>query len=524
MTDTPRFTLRDLPLPAKLVVTVFLLSVGVGYFSALVQIHFQHSDKNGEAMPTPANVVAVFAGKKWDAGGGPAPVSRLESLVSGPKTGALTSSNMTPAFFDKDEAYKQEIKKRPRAEVDAEREAERLAVVAWSKLAPDARKAAYDADRAEGPEFGGKAVKIKTILKARCETCHAAGGDKSDIPLDTYDALDKLMKVGAAAPPGGGWVDSGKQIGLVKLTQSTHAHLLSFSMLFSLTGLVFAFTSYPTVARCVLSPLVLLAQVADVSCWWLARLDAPYGPYFAYCILGTGGVVGMGLAAQIVLSVFAMYGRKGKVGVLLVFLVGGAVGGLVMLKVVKPYLDKEKADAAAQPAPKPAEKPADPPAVGAGVWGQKLLTGQFKPGGVWNGKAEGGMVRAFFDKDQDFRDALKEKAPELPTLQAERETERALAEAWFGLPDDARKRAYAADSLPIPAALADKPLTAKYKAGAAAKVKTLLADRCVVCHSPGGERESNPLETYEQFQKYFGPPPATKAAPPGGDKIPTAGD
>ena len=33
-------------------------------------------------------------------------------------------------------------------------------------------------------------------------------------------------------PEGGGWVDSGRQISLEKLTQSTHAHLLSFAVLF----------------------------------------------------------------------------------------------------------------------------------------------------------------------------------------------------------------------------------------------------------------------------------------------------
>lgn len=538
MTDTPRFTLRDLPLPAKLVVTVFLLSVGVGYFSALVQIHFQHSDKNGEAMPTPANVVAVFAGKKKANGVGEPPKSRLEVLISGPRTGTA-GANMTPAFFGlfDDDSYRQEIKDRPKNVVDDERESERLAVVAWSKLDPTARKAAYDADRAEVPaalagkpvpkdhKVDDKTVKIKSILKDRCEVCHAAGKEKSDIPLDTYEALERLMTV-PAAPAGGEWVDSGKQMSLVKLTQSTHAHLLSFAVLFSLTGLVFAFTSYPTIVRCVLGPLVLLAQVADVSCWWLARLEPPYGPYFAYAILGTGGVVGLGLAAQIVLSVFNMYGPKGKVGVLLVFLLGGAVGGVVMTRVVQPYLDREKQN---KPVPAPAEggavKPPPVVAVAAtGVWGKTLLTGEFKAGGVWNGKVEGGMVRAFFDREEEYKAAHKMKAPELATLTAERETEQALVAEWFALPDAARKTAYDADSWAMPAALAKKPLTDKFKTGSAVKMKSLIADRCVVCHAADGEKNDAPLETYEQFQKYFGPPPPAKAARPADDKIPPAGD
>ena len=63
-------------------------------------------------------------------------------------------------------------------------------------------------------------------------------------------------------------------------------------MLWMLTGLIFAFSSYAKWFRCILAPLVLLAQVADVSCWWLARLHG-VGPYFALAIIGTGTVVGL---------------------------------------------------------------------------------------------------------------------------------------------------------------------------------------------------------------------------------------
>jgi hypothetical protein len=65
MTELPtptRLTLRQLPLAAKLVLTVFLIAVGVGYFSALIQLHIQHSGRDGNALPTLADVVEVFAG------------------------------------------------------------------------------------------------------------------------------------------------------------------------------------------------------------------------------------------------------------------------------------------------------------------------------------------------------------------------------------------------------------------------------------------------------------------------------
>jgi hypothetical protein len=125
------------------------------------------------------------------------------------------------------------------------------------------------------------------------------------------------------------------------MTQSTHAHLLSFSMLWALTGLVFAFTSYPLWIRIGFAPIVLIAQVADISCWWLARLP-DVGPYFAVAIMGTGALVALGLALQIVLSLFNMYGCKGKVVLLLLGLTFGAGGGIVFTKYVQPYIAEEK--------------------------------------------------------------------------------------------------------------------------------------------------------------------------------------
>ena len=59
-----RFTLRQLPLPAKLVVSGFLLAVGLGYTAAMVQLHMQDS-RSGELMPTMKDVVLKFTGKKW---------------------------------------------------------------------------------------------------------------------------------------------------------------------------------------------------------------------------------------------------------------------------------------------------------------------------------------------------------------------------------------------------------------------------------------------------------------------------
>ena len=125
-------------------------------------------------------------------------------------------------------------------------------------------------------------------------------------------------------------------MGIEKLTQSTHAHLLSFAVLFSLTGLIFAFSSYPSSVRCLLGPLVVIAVFADVALWWLARTCDQWGPWFAFGIIGTGGAAGLGLTFQILLSLFNMYGIKGKIVVAILLLAGGGGGTFVFMNNIVP--------------------------------------------------------------------------------------------------------------------------------------------------------------------------------------------
>ena len=160
-TATTRFTLRQLPLPAKLVVTCFLLAVGVGYSSAMVQLHFQHTQADGSPMPGWRDVVAIFAGKEWvtrEQAEAKRPVSKIEKLIMGPTEGAPFNGtgSMAPAFFSNDQSqgprnYRKllgldgmrtapdpEVK----AKVDADRDGERTALQLWLQLPEEKRKAA----------------------------------------------------------------------------------------------------------------------------------------------------------------------------------------------------------------------------------------------------------------------------------------------------------------------------------------------------------------------------------------------
>jgi hypothetical protein len=361
MNDTSnnsRWTLRDLPFAARFTIATFLFSVSLGYFSALVNLHFQTATP-GEPLPTPNDVQRDFSGKSK--------VSQLERLlVANPSLPFNGQGSMRSAFTRKAGGLtrmRKETAKRLKLDLNNPKEArevdrkveqmlngERLALLAWVR--DGAPKKAYEedefalqgklADLVIDPKMlvigqgGERSAKITSILGKRCVRCHDpnVGGPGAEYPLTSYEDVTLYTEAEKA---------TGKS--LTKLALTTHVHLLGFSMLYGLTGLLFALTRYPGLLRFLIAPLPLLAQVADISCWWLARLDEPHGPMFAHFIPITGAIVATGLGLQVLLTLFDLFGKTGK-AVVFVLLVAAAGGGLGMKDKVTHYLANEKAAAA----------------------------------------------------------------------------------------------------------------------------------------------------------------------------------
>jgi hypothetical protein len=353
-----RFCLRDLSLPARVVLAAFLISVGVGYFSALVQLHFQVASP-GELLPTVEDTTTAYHGDV-------AQRSALERVLTADERKPFNGKgSMRVAFFRESAGWEPALRKMAKKlesetkvkpdpdmverELRKERELEIEGLLHWIRTG--AKAAEYEADEicfkvnevpdplrglrisnpfVDSAQNGDQTIHVKTIIKRRCVRCHTPTGDSSaaDAPLATYEEVHAYLR---PEHRGG--------MGLARLAQTTHVHLLGFAMLYGLTGLLFALTSYPRWVRLSVAPLPLIAQLIDIGCWWLARVD----PTYAHLIAVTGGIVAAGLGIHIVFTTFSLFGRVGR-GVLAILLIAAACGGYLLVdKVIGPYLNHEKA-------------------------------------------------------------------------------------------------------------------------------------------------------------------------------------
>src|SRR5438105_1584254 len=136
MRDTSRrLVLRDLPFSARLVLAAFLITAGIGYLSALVQLHFQHASP-GSVMPTADDAERVFAGKQGHG------ASRIESLIDADENLPFGGNGqMRGAFTKHSDGWKDAIKELSTTrkidktlaeeELRKKREGERLALLDW---------------------------------------------------------------------------------------------------------------------------------------------------------------------------------------------------------------------------------------------------------------------------------------------------------------------------------------------------------------------------------------------------------
>ena len=366
--------LKKLPFAGKIVVATLLLSIGIGFTSAIVNLHFQSANA-GQPLPGPEETVSEFHGSKK--------YSQIERLLIANETKPFNGTgSMRSAFTSKraggikraikekrillTELAEEKLKDKPEAlakeisriENDPEVEklvyqdidGERIALLAWIKNGY--KKEYYENSQLQGYPLTGKLESLKIsphmvhttedgsqkfaniegIIESRCVRCHDAnaGGSAANFPLNTYEEFTDYCAA-----------EKSSAKSLEKLSLSSHVHLLGFAMLYGITGFCLAMTGFPNFLKVIIAPSALIIQVIEISCWWFARMDEPLGPLFASAIPVLGGLVALGLLSQILLSLWDMFEIGGRKFIVTLLIIGAIFGGIIGIKVILPYLKEE---------------------------------------------------------------------------------------------------------------------------------------------------------------------------------------
>ncbi|MEW6681490.1 MAG: hypothetical protein AB1451_00995 [Nitrospirota bacterium] len=131
---------------------------------------------------------------------------------------------------------------------------------------------------------------VQPLFAKNCVSCHSAESGYPIPPLTSYQEVTTVAEV-----------DLGQSVRA--LARVSHVHLFGMSFVFLLTGLIFALTEINKRLRLVIVLLPFIAIWLDIGSWWVTK----YEPVFAYTVIIGGILMGLALAAQILISLWEMW-------------------------------------------------------------------------------------------------------------------------------------------------------------------------------------------------------------------------
>lgn len=141
--------LQNLPLVYKLLITMFLITLGIGYIVSIVNLNFQYSMMDGQPGLTAADLKRAFYGDRTN--------TRLAAKING---GSMEQYLPNPAHKN--------------------------TILNWIQ------------DGANQDQFEST---IKPILQRNCVRCHSSEGIMAQRPLTSYIDVMEVVKIDRGEPP-----------------------------------------------------------------------------------------------------------------------------------------------------------------------------------------------------------------------------------------------------------------------------------------------------------------------------------
>ena len=231
--------LKTLTLPVKVLFTCFLLTIGIGYLSAITYLFLIDIEPHTQSTLSIVHAVIIkYYGQRG--------TTRLEASLEG-----SMGENVTPA--------------------------QKKQIQGWIK------KGANEADFQS----------IQPILLKNCAVCHSK---ESGMPIPSFTNFEEVSVYTK--------IDLGQSI--KSLVRVSHIHLFGMSFLFLLTSWIFVLSDIDVKWRATLVSLPFAAVWIDIGSWWFTKFE----PIFAYTVIIGGLLMGLSLAAQILLSLWEIWFKK----------------------------------------------------------------------------------------------------------------------------------------------------------------------------------------------------------------------
>ncbi|MCP4247464.1 MAG: hypothetical protein GY778_10490 [bacterium] len=296
MDQRSRWMLTDLPVSGRLLVTGFVVLIGLGYLAALGNLYHRHQYADERPGLTLDDLRANFAGidapARTDSDGESAvPTSRMLEMV-------LPGAPMRKHL------------------IEGGPESAR-ALTVWLE------RGALEAQFEVGGQVEPGDPSASAVVVRRCLSCHnAEDGEKADTPYGPdlfeidYAMVYRYAAAGTAkaGPNGSGSNGDGSDArrtgpqSLSRLFLVTHIHMLAMPVYTLILGGLMLLTPLPNRLRGALAVMPMLTLLVDFSCWWLARWVA----IAVYAIPAAGMVYGIGLAAQICCILITLWRPTGR--------------------------------------------------------------------------------------------------------------------------------------------------------------------------------------------------------------------
>ncbi len=155
---------------------------------------------------------------------------------------------------------------------------ENVRIIAW--LHEGAKQEPYESD-------------LKNIFNDRCITCH--NSRNPHLPsLESYDGIKKMAAE-----------DTGADI--FTLVRVSHIHLFGLTFIFFVVSMVFihAYMRHEWL-KITLIVIPFVSIIFDILSWYLTKIYQP----FAWVVVGSGALMGLSFAAQVLISLYQMWFYK----------------------------------------------------------------------------------------------------------------------------------------------------------------------------------------------------------------------